>query len=33
MEILNKVLEGKYGAAFGYIAAETDVNRWRKEAD
>ncbi len=26
-EILNKVLDGKYWSAFGYIATEADVNR------
>ena len=30
-EILDKVLEGKYWSAFGYIAAEADVARLDSE--
>ena len=30
-EILDKVLEGKYWSAFGYIAAEADVKRQEAE--
>lgn len=30
-EILERVLEGEYWAAFGYIAAEADIARWDSE--